>query len=40
MKAVHGGRRRTWDAELVAETAVRYPKLDLTPWRAALGTDA
>ena len=29
-----------WDAGLVAETAVRYPKLDLTPWRAALGINA
>jgi hypothetical protein len=26
-----------WDAALVAETAVRYPRLDLNPWRAALG---
>ena len=25
-----------WDAALLDETAYRYPKLDLTPWRAAL----
>jgi hypothetical protein len=25
-----------WDAPLIEETAVRYPKLDLDPWRAAL----
>lgn len=27
-----------WDEALVAATAVRYPDLDLTPWRAALTT--
>jgi hypothetical protein len=26
-----------WDAQLIAETAERYPKLDLDPWRVALG---
>ena len=26
-----------WDAALIEATARRYPKLDLTPWRAALG---
>jgi hypothetical protein len=25
-----------WDGALLDATAVRYPKLDLTPWRAAL----
>ncbi|MGZ4688940.1 MAG: hypothetical protein ACXVKA_01115 [Acidimicrobiia bacterium] len=25
-----------WDEQLVEATALRYPKLDLTPWRAAL----
>jgi hypothetical protein len=28
-----------WDAELIGATAIRYPKLDLTPWRAALGIE-
>jgi hypothetical protein len=27
-----------WDEALVAATAVRYPKLDMTPWRAGLRT--
>jgi hypothetical protein len=26
-----------WTEELIDETAVRYPKLDLSPWRDALG---
>jgi hypothetical protein len=26
-----------WDAALLDATARRYPKLDLGPWRAALG---
>jgi hypothetical protein len=26
-----------WSEELLAQTALRYPKLDLTPWREALG---
>jgi hypothetical protein len=25
-----------WSAELIEATAARYPKMDLTPWRAAL----
>lgn len=28
-----------WSESLLDETAVRYPKLDLGPWRAALGLD-
>jgi hypothetical protein len=28
-----------WDDALLAATAVRYPKLDLTPWRTALNTN-
>ena len=29
-----------WDAALIDETAERYPKLDLNPWRSAIGLDA
>lgn len=25
-----------WDAAMIEATALRYPKLDLTPWREAL----
>lgn len=27
-----------WTADLLDRTALRYPKLDLTPWRSALAT--
>ena len=27
-----------WDAALLDATAVRYPRLDLSPWRAAVGS--
>jgi hypothetical protein len=29
-----------WNAALLDETAIRYPKLDLGPWRNALSLDA
>ena len=29
-----------WDDDMFAATAVRYPNLDLTPWREAAGGGA